>query len=157
MTDEQWTDFDDECLAFEVIPERDPVKLTAAIRNTLTGDEDFGIVGEFVTPESRRAWGDFREVSEALRQQEPLALVDTARQVPGARDVAYVWLIRPDGTAGLITAARSVEIAFVFTWVWRRELGEWRLHAIGGAPHALERVPRSSPNVAPAIRSVLVP
>ncbi|GAA4481767.1 hypothetical protein GCM10023171_10610 [Microbacterium panaciterrae] len=138
-----------------MLPENEPVKLTGAIRNVLTGDEDFHIVGEFVTPESRRAWGDFRAVGDALRRQEPLALVDAARQVPGARDVAYVWLIRL-GSIGLITATQSVEIAFVFTWVWRPELGGWRLHAVGGAPEAPDRVPRTSPDVAPAIRSFLV-
>jgi len=154
MTDDRWTDADDALLAMHMLPTEHPVALTAAIWEALDDYEaNSGALSTWVTPECRDDWGDFSTVSEALASQA-LALVGTARQRAGEADIAFVWLIRkgaPAAPARMSQEDEAVIIGAIFTWVWRPELGGWRLHSVGGAMPEADRLPRTSPNAAPAI------
>ncbi|QYG12882.1 hypothetical protein [Microbacterium sp. PAMC22086] len=159
MTDEHWTEADDAKLAMHALPAEHPVALTVGVWNALDDVAQHAETLSFwVTPESRTQWGDFSALADGL-SDETLSVVSTARQKKSAPDVAYVWLIREETGANprMTHGPEDVTIAAVFTWIWRPELGGWRLHAVGDQMPAPEDLPRTSAGDAPAIGSVRVP
>lgn len=138
------------------IPEGDPTGLTIGIIAALGDSPDEGeLVRLVVTPESLASWGDFSDVAHALKEVNG-NVTGTPRQFPGVTDVALVYLLTRDSPFGHIAKPQPVEIAFVFTWIWRPELGGWRLHHFGRSPLNLSLLPRSSPGDGPPLHSVPV-
>lgn len=154
MSDERWTDADDASAMFEAIPDDHPVKLTEAFALALAAlgdDRAEAFLAFIVTPESREAWGDFSAAAAALAGDYGINSV--ARSWPSAPDVAYVYLMEHEPKARMITRPEAVSVPHTFTWVWRPELGGWRLHGIGpGDPPEL--LPRTSPHSAPDINAI---
>ncbi|MFF2275986.1 hypothetical protein [Agromyces sp. NPDC058126] len=152
MSTETWSDADDASVAFESIPPEHPVKLTAAVYAALTAlDQSHEFLRLVVTPESLPAWGDFTAAARALEAQYGINSV--ARSYPSAPDVAYVWLMEYSPDARMITTPETVVVPHTFTWIWRPELGGWKLHSIG-AGDAPEVLPRTSPGTAPDIGAI---
>lgn len=155
MEEERWTDADDARLTLHSMSDNHPVKLTIAIWEALDDHvAHFELLSAWVTPESLEQWGDFSEAAKSLHG-EPLNVLGTIRQFEDAQDVAYVWLIRadPDSRPRMTSGPERVNIFAVFTWVWRPELGGWRLHATGKQLDP-DRLPRSAPGQGPALDAV---
>jgi hypothetical protein len=154
MNGNRWTEEDEAMLALEALPGDEPIKLTIAVWNALTADADHReLVRGVVTPESAESWGDFSQLAAAL-DDENLGIVSKVRQEPGTTDVAVVWLLRDPGPARMMRGAEFANIAFMFTWVWRPELGGWRLHEVGTRWVPTSELPRTSPGDAPALDAV---
>lgn len=152
MSDDKWTDADDARLTLHALPDDHPVKLTMAIWDALREHPRYvDLLAVWVTPESRERWGDFSEIAGAL-YGESLNVMGTVRQFEDALDVAYVWVIRAKPGAGprMTNGPEAVNLFAVFTWVWRPELGGWRLHS-AGEQRLPDRLPRTSPNEAPLL------
>ena len=106
-------------------------------------------LGNIVTPESRRAWGDFSQVAQLFGGYADPGTEVRGFLAEGAPDVAYVGII--EGVADPDISADDVVVPVgVFTLVWRPEAGMWLIHSFGD-PIPAEFLPRSSPGDAPAL------
>ncbi|WP_309105069.1 hypothetical protein [Microbacterium sp.] len=145
-TDELWTDRDDAELALAALPEGHPVRIVESFVTMLLGDSlQLEALAGFVTPEARDDWSDFSGARGYFMDQA-LASSTVALRHRGAADVAYVKLV-PNVGPLVVARPRTDHVGFA-TLVWRRELGGWRVHAIGEPiPPAL--LPRTSRNDAP--------
>lgn len=154
MSEESWSDKDDAMFQMVALPDFEPVKLTGVFCSALTADPpQIGDAHNLVTPESKDTWAKFSWIVRAL--QEPgLALSSLPRQHANARDVAFVWVMRDQDEFRIIDRPELVSLALIFTWIWRPDLGGWRLHRVDETDMSLEHLPRTSPDVAPDLRSV---
>lgn len=148
-----WTAEDDAALIFASTDEAHPVMRTfqawKAIKDASSGQATLAAI---LTPESNL---DARTVARLRGEMSAreLGISSVARRHAESNDVAYVIVTEGGDPARVLEGAEVVQVAYVFTWVWRPELGGWRLHAIGTGPHEPNTLPRTSPGDAPDIGS----
>ena len=141
----EWRRFvsDDEArTAVPAFSFQDPVAVGLAFCNALDRRGDYlAALQRMVTPESLPAWGDFREAAAFHSSIENPGYGSVANRAHGDDEVAY-FKILADITRGYQAQSdQIVGFAGIVTLVWRRELGEWRVHAFGGDYLRPEEVP----------------
>lgn len=143
MTDDEWTDLDDASVQMWVMPEDHPVKLTTVFLGaTRERATNRALLESLVTPESLTDWGDFG-TTEQLVDESQFGISSLPRQYEGVPDVAYVNLIHDQTEVRLITQPEEVR-RHVATWIYRPELGGWKIHSISGAPVPPAQLKRTS-------------
>ncbi|MDA4893289.1 hypothetical protein [Microbacterium resistens] len=150
MADE-WTQRDEAEFYFTALEASHPVKRASVFfMMVLRGDFDADVVGSFVTPESRPAWGDFSAARGSFESIGSPGIGSHARPAEGAPDVVYVKVLDSVHEAHLVTTPTPVVVPGVFTMIWRPEVGAWLIHSFGD--YLLpEVVPRTSPGSAPSV------
>lgn len=150
----EWTDADDALLAFHALPSDHPVKLTRDFFDAADDPQaNRELLKGLVTPESLRYF--WREFETAARLAElPFSINTSPRIYPSAPDVAYVLLMDHRPEPGRIEHGQKIAPLLMLTWIWRPELGGWKLHTASLPPgSAPELVPRTSPGTAPDINA----
>jgi hypothetical protein len=95
-----------------------------------------------VTPESLPAWGDFSEAAAFVQSlPDDVGTGTVAQRAHGDDNVAYFKIMSGVTESYQALEEQIVFLAGVVTLVWRPELGEWRVHAIGGDYTKPEYVP----------------
>jgi len=159
MSEDRWTDADDAQFAMHALPDDHPIALTMGVMTALDNPaEHQELLRTWVTPESVEDWGNFSEAATFLRSHT-LGVLGTVRQYEGASDVAYVIAIsqEPDAPMRMTQEDEPLHPAAVFTWIWRPDEGNWRLHSVGEGWSRPERLPRTSPDDAPYIDAQAFP
>ncbi len=112
------------------------------------GTYDLDRLREFITPESIATWGDFSGYTEIFRSIPNPAIGACPNPASGAPDVVYVKVIPNVTEPEVISGPTLMEVAGVFTFVYRPELGGWKMHAFGD--HVLpEDLVRPAPSESP--------
>lgn len=151
VSDDQWTESDDALVAYETVPDDHPVRLSHVFAMALEDPATFRVALQtLVTPESLSAW-DFKSAGGVL---DGFGLLTHPRSPVNSPDVAYVYAVALGDTARLVTKPEAILVERVFCWVWRPELGSWRLHSITQQEPDPDTLPRSSPGTAPDIGAV---
>ncbi|MFP3579459.1 hypothetical protein SB659_07730 [Arthrobacter sp. SIMBA_036] len=87
-------------------------------------------LARLVTPESRKAWGDFREVGDWFRSLKDVGYGSIADRALGDDAVAYFKVI-PGTVENYQVRDEQIVSAIIVTVVNRADLGGWRVHGIG--------------------------
>lgn len=128
-----------------------PVKIATAVFMAIKdGSFSAPAVSQFFTPESLADWGDFSTAQARFASIDSPGIGTTANPAVGAPDVVYVKILPGAEEAWETDKTTPVVADGVFTFVWRPELGGWKIHRYG--EYALpEHLPRTSPGSAPSL------
>lgn len=151
MSDDEWSETDEAMVMFESLSDDHPVRRAQMFFIALL-DDSYGAeyLEQFVTPEVRKDWGDFSAARSSLRALDRPGIGSIANEAHGAPDVVYVKLLEHVDSGYIIPESSLIEVAGIFTMVWRPEHGAWLIHRFGD--YSLpENLPRTSPGDAPPV------
>jgi hypothetical protein len=116
-------------MALEENPPGSAWRAAVDFYNALTREEDpqYDELYRLVTPESLLAWGDFIQARDLLLN----TAMATRAEYP-APDAAYVKFLSNPGQSLIADSDMPIMVRVVATLQFRPELGQWRVHALGG-------------------------
>lgn len=155
----RWTSFDTEQVKMTAMGARHPLTTALAFMAALDDPvSNLDLLGNLVTPESRKNWGDFSAVKAMLDAIDEPGYGSIVNRRPGVPDVGYFKILSGISKAYEVTEVRDVMLPAMVTLVWRPEAraeflpvpGMWLVHQIGepAEPEHLSHV-RTSPGDAP--------
>jgi hypothetical protein len=132
---DQWRRFTGEEEVEQVIPEfsfQDPVAVGMMFCNALGDPQENRVaLARLATPESLPAFGDFTEAAEMLAAVPDVGYGSKVQPSVGDEAVVYFKIVSGVGQSYQVLEEQIISGPAVVTLVWRREFGEWRVHAIG--------------------------